>query len=113
MPKKKFVAGIEHPIERTKLYNVPAIELAKSIIDKDRASHIHIPVLADKAGINEFKLKISFRGSTARAPINTAYVSVWSAPRNSQKSRMIQSTKQRPMQASPILATSALHLKNF
>jgi len=32
-----------------------------SIIEKDPASHIHIPMLADKAGINEFKLKVGFR----------------------------------------------------
>ena len=61
MSRKKIVKGYEHPIERTKLYDVPAIELAKSIIEKDPASHIHIPTLADKAGINEFKLKIGFR----------------------------------------------------
>ena len=61
MPRKKIVWGYEHPIERTKLYDVPAIELAKSIIDKDPVSHIHIPMLADKAGINEFKLKIGFK----------------------------------------------------
>jgi len=61
MPRKKIVGGYDQPIERTKLYDVPAIELAKSIIDKDPISHIHIPMLADKAGINEFKLKIGFR----------------------------------------------------
>lgn len=61
MPRKKIVGGYEHPIERTKLYDVPAIELAKSIIEKDPISHIHIPMLADKAGINEFKLKVGFR----------------------------------------------------
>ena len=56
-----MVEGYSHSIERTKLYDVPAIELAKSIIDRDPISHIHIPMLADKAGINEFKLKIGFR----------------------------------------------------
>jgi AraC-like DNA-binding protein len=61
MPRKKIVGGYEHPIERTKLYDIPALELAKSIIEKDPASHIHIPMLADKAGINEFKLKVGFR----------------------------------------------------
>ena len=61
MPRKKIVGGYEHPIERTKLYDVPALELAKSIIEKDPASHIHIPMLADKVGINEFKLKVGFR----------------------------------------------------
>jgi AraC-like DNA-binding protein len=61
MSRKKIIEGYEHPIERTKIYDVPALELAKSIIEKDPASHIHIPMLADKAGINEFKLKIGFR----------------------------------------------------
>jgi AraC family transcriptional activator of pyochelin receptor len=61
MPRKKIVGGYDHLIERTKLYDVPAIEMAKSIIDKDPVSHIHIPMLADKAGINEFKLKVGFR----------------------------------------------------
>src|ERR1700743_2523984 len=59
MPRKKIIGGYEHPIERTKLYDVPAIELAKSIIEKDPTSPI--PMLADKAGINEFKLKLGFR----------------------------------------------------
>ena len=61
MPRKKIVEGYAHPIERTKLYDIPALELAKSIIEKDPVSHIHIPMLADKAGINEFKLKVGFR----------------------------------------------------
>jgi AraC family transcriptional activator of pyochelin receptor len=61
MQRKKTIAGYNHPIARTKLYDVPALELAKSIIDKDPVSHIHIPMLADKAGINEFKLKVGFR----------------------------------------------------
>ncbi|HLZ86417.1 MAG TPA: AraC family transcriptional regulator [Puia sp.] len=61
MQRKKKIAGYDHPIARTKLYDVPAIELAKSIIEKDPVAHIHIPMLADKAGINEFKLKVGFR----------------------------------------------------
>ena len=61
MPRKKNIEGSACPIERTKLYDVPAIELAKSLIEKDPFSHIHIPMLADKAGINEFKLKLGFR----------------------------------------------------
>ena len=61
MPRKKLVEGYSHPIERTKLYDVPALERAKQIIEKDPVSHIHIPMLADKAGINEFKLKLGFR----------------------------------------------------
>jgi AraC-like DNA-binding protein len=59
--RKKKIEGYFHPIERTKLYDVPAIELAKSLIDKDPVTHLHIPILAGKAGINEFKLKLGFR----------------------------------------------------
>jgi AraC-like DNA-binding protein len=61
MPRKKNIGGYDHPIERTKLYDVPAIELAKALIDKNPVVHIHISLLADKAGINEFKLKLGFR----------------------------------------------------
>src|ERR1700744_3003315 len=61
MQRKKIIAGYEQPISRTKLYDVPALEKARSIIEKDPTSHIHIPMLADKAGINEFKLKLGFR----------------------------------------------------
>ncbi|HVU95485.1 MAG TPA: AraC family transcriptional regulator [Puia sp.] len=61
MQRKKKIAGYEQPISRTKLYDVPAIELAKSLIEKDPVAHIHIPMLADRAGINEFKLKVGFR----------------------------------------------------
>ena len=61
MSRKKIVLGYAQPIERTKLYDVPAIELAKSIIEKDPVAHIHIPMLADRAGINEFKLKVGFK----------------------------------------------------
>ncbi len=59
--RKKRIRGYAHPIERTKLYDVPAIELAKSLIEKDPVNHLHIPTLADRAGINEFKLKQGFR----------------------------------------------------
>ena len=59
--RKKRILGYAHPIERTKLYDVPAIELAKSLIEKDPVNHLHIPILADRAGINEFKLKQGFR----------------------------------------------------
>jgi AraC family transcriptional regulator, transcriptional activator of the genes for pyochelin and ferripyochelin receptors len=59
--RKKIILGYAQPIERTKIYDVPALELAKAIIDKDPYSHIHIPMLADRAGINEFKLKVGFR----------------------------------------------------
>jgi AraC-like DNA-binding protein len=61
MPRKKKIGGYPHLVEKTKLYDVPAIELAKSIIDKDPVAHLHIPILADKAGINEFKLKMGFK----------------------------------------------------
>ena len=61
MSRKKIIEGYAHPIERTKIYDVPAIEMAKAIIDKDPVSHIHIPMLADRAGINEFKLKVGFK----------------------------------------------------
>lgn len=61
MQRKKKVEGYDQPIERTKLYDIPALEKAKSIIEKDPVSHIHIPMLADRAGINEFKLKVGFR----------------------------------------------------
>jgi len=61
MPRKKLVLGYDCPIERTKLYDIPALELAKSIIEKDPVRHIHISTLAEKAGINEFKLKLGFR----------------------------------------------------
>jgi AraC-like DNA-binding protein len=59
--RKKNIFGYAHPIERTKIYDVPAIELAKSIIEKDPVNHLHIPILADRAGINEFKLKLGFK----------------------------------------------------
>jgi AraC-like DNA-binding protein len=59
--RKKQIRGYAHSIERTKLYDVAAIEMAKSIIDKDPITHLHIPILADKAGINEFKLKLGFK----------------------------------------------------
>jgi AraC-like DNA-binding protein len=59
--RKKKIRGYAYPIERTKLYDIPAIELVKSLIEKDPVNHIHIPVLADRAGINEFKLKLGFR----------------------------------------------------
>ena len=61
MPRKKQVVGYKCPIERTKLYDIPALELAKSIIEKDPIKHIYISDLADIAGINEFKLKLGFR----------------------------------------------------
>jgi AraC-like DNA-binding protein len=61
MARKKIIVGYGHPIEYTKLYDIPAIELAKALIDKDPALHLNISALADRAGINEFKLKLGFR----------------------------------------------------
>lgn len=61
MSRKKRIVGYPCPIEHTKLYDVPALELAKALIDKNPVAHIHLSVLADKAGINEFKLKLGFR----------------------------------------------------
>jgi len=43
--------GYEYPIECVKIYDIPAIEIAKAIIEKDPSSHIHVPMLADRAAI--------------------------------------------------------------
>jgi AraC-like DNA-binding protein len=61
MKRKKKILGYDAPVEKTKLYDIPALELAKAIIEKDPVRHLHIGILADKAGINEFKLKLGFR----------------------------------------------------
>ena len=61
MWREKLIQSYEHPIERAKLYGISAIEFAKSIIEIDPASHIDIPMSADKAGINAFKLTLGFR----------------------------------------------------
>lgn len=58
--KKKNVLGYQQSIERTKVSDIPAVEFAKQLIVKNHASHIHSPMLADRVGINEFKLKIAF-----------------------------------------------------
>lgn len=50
-----------NPIERTKLYDFDAIKKAKEIMETDPSEHLVISRLADKAGINEFKLKIGFK----------------------------------------------------
>jgi len=50
-----------NPIERTKIYDFEAIRKAKEIIETNPSEHLVISRLADKAGINEFKLKIGFR----------------------------------------------------
>lgn len=61
MARMKKIVGYDYPIERTKLYDVPAIELAKALIERDPVAHLPISTLAKKAGINEFKLKLGFR----------------------------------------------------
>lgn len=68
MSPKKIIEGYSFPIECIKLYDIPFLELAKPIIEKNAAFHVHLPVLADKVGINEFKLKISFRGFLRKSP---------------------------------------------
>jgi len=61
MQRKKKIAGYDHPIASEKIYDVPAIEFARRIIERNPYDHIHIPILTDKTGINEFKLKVCFR----------------------------------------------------
>ena len=68
MSSKTLIRGYQHPVERTRLYDVLAIEPAKSFIEKDPVSHIHIPVLADKAGIIKFKLKVGLRDLLQTSP---------------------------------------------
>jgi len=57
--------SINHPfsksIVRIKSYDMPALERAKEIIEKNLTDHWSLVLLASKAGINEFKLKIGFR----------------------------------------------------
>ena len=59
--RKKKVYHFDVPIEKTKLYDIPAIEKAKQIIETDPSEHIFISRLAEKVGLNEFKLKLGFR----------------------------------------------------
>jgi len=59
--RKKKVYQFGVPIEKTKLYDIPAIEKAKQIIETDPSEHIFISRLAEKVGLNEFKLKLGFR----------------------------------------------------
>ena len=61
MPRRKIIEAYGHPIKRIKLYDTPGIELAKVSIEIETISHIHITMLANKDGINEFKLKLGFR----------------------------------------------------
>jgi AraC family transcriptional activator of pyochelin receptor len=46
---------------KIKSYDLPAIERARQIIEKNPTDHWIIPILADKAGINECKLKRGFK----------------------------------------------------
>jgi len=59
--RKKKVYHLDVPIEKTKLYDIPAIEKAKQIIETDPSEHFYISTLAEKVGLNEFKLKLGFR----------------------------------------------------
>lgn len=44
-----------------KNYDLPAVKLAKEIIEKNLTDHWSLNMLASKAGINVFKLKIGFK----------------------------------------------------
>lgn len=44
-----------------KEYDIPAILEARHIIEVNLKEHICIPKLAEKCGLNEFKLKLGFR----------------------------------------------------
>jgi AraC-like DNA-binding protein len=44
-----------------KSYDLPAIEHAKQIIEQNLSDHWHLSMLASKAGLNEFKLKVGFK----------------------------------------------------
>src|SRR5216684_3783035 len=59
--RKKKIYLLDIPIEKTKLYDIPAIEKAKQIIETHSSEHFFISTLAEKVGINEFKLKVGFR----------------------------------------------------
>lgn len=59
--RKKKIYQFDIPIEKTKLYDIPAIEKAKEIIEMHPSEHFYISTLAEKVGINEFKLKLGFR----------------------------------------------------
>jgi len=54
-----------HPFHKTivriKNYDKPAIERAREIIGTNLTDHWSLALLASKAGINEYKLKIGFR----------------------------------------------------
>ena len=57
----KKINKFGEPIIKTKIYDFEAIEKARKIIEKNPSDHWIIPILADKAGINEFKLKTGFK----------------------------------------------------
>jgi len=60
MAKQRFY-HLDVPIEKTKLYDIPALEKAKQIIEMHPSEHFFISTLAEKVGLNEFKLKVGFR----------------------------------------------------
>ncbi|HEY4208355.1 MAG TPA: AraC family transcriptional regulator [Puia sp.] len=60
MAKQRFY-HFDVPIEKTKLYDIPALEKAKQIIEMHPSEHFFISTLAEKVGLNEFKLKVGFR----------------------------------------------------
>jgi len=60
MAKQRFY-HLDVPIEKTKLYDIPALEKAKQIIEKDPSEHFSISRLATMVGLNEFKLKVGFK----------------------------------------------------
>ena len=47
MAKQRFY-HLDVPIEKTKLYDIPALEMAKQIIEKDPSEHFFISTLAEK-----------------------------------------------------------------
>jgi len=59
--QRKKIYRCDTLIEKTKLYDVPAIEMARQIIETDPSERLSISTLAAKVGINEFKLKLGFR----------------------------------------------------
>jgi AraC-like DNA-binding protein len=47
--------------EKIKQHDIPAIREAKTLIELTISDHICIPALAERVGLNEFKLKQGFR----------------------------------------------------
>ena len=60
MSKQRFY-HLDIPIEKTKLYDIPALERAKQIIEMHISEHFSIARLAAMVGLNEFKLKVGFK----------------------------------------------------